>query len=433
MAMAATASATRLKPPLNLDDEDDAFSKLASRSRSKPSASKLTPSKPPPKPVSKSAPPTTTASPSNTATAEDEEGEDDYMSMAVADPTAQETSLQRLKRRKMEAAARGRPLSKAAMAEQERLKRDIGLSTSLMTSNSGSKGLKMMKAMGYTAGDALGKAPSVSAETTPETNQTTKDARTLEPLRPVVRESRTGIGHESELKRKFSDYTEATAPSSAEQSGTKRQELSPESYRNRLTLEAQQRRHEAQLFAAQSICEKLVAEDPPESYDGDKAPENGDAGTSGEQKSTKGGFFSGNPTFTQIKQINLIYRGLLYRRALSQLKARLRKDFESNGPTRSYINNPILPTYNRDGEFEEDDRIAMQTSKDVNAEESMLEEEWEDQELEEFEKREIKDRLDEIVRFLRTQWKYCFWCKWRYASDEELDKECPGEREEDHD
>ncbi|KAK6517497.1 hypothetical protein TWF281_004149 [Arthrobotrys megalospora] len=432
MTMPSTASTSRVKPSRRFtdpEDEEDAFSKLASRQ--KPS-SKL----PPVEPKSLSRPPTmiprATTKNSAPAVANDADGDDDYMSMAVADPTTAETSLQRLKRRKVEASIRGHPLSKAELAEQEKLRRDLGLATSILN-NTNSKGLKMMKAMGYSTGSALGKTvPTPTGATAADT----KDTRRLEPIKPIVRESRTGIGHESDLKRKFGDLNPGE-----EGSGTKRQELSPESYRNRLTQEAQQRRYEAQIFAAQSICEKLVSQDPPDSYDGPlKKPKEGgheEGGGVGDQDketpaetAAKTDFFSEKPTFTQIKQINLIYRGLLYRRAVSDLKACMRKQEHDNLTTSksSYVPGLTLPKYNSVGELTEDDRLALGIE-----EETVTEEALEDEELEEFEKREAKDRLDEIVRYLRSQWRYCFWCKSRYATDGEMEKECPGLTEEDHD
>ncbi|EPS38878.1 hypothetical protein H072_7353 [Dactylellina haptotyla CBS 200.50] len=453
MTMPSTAPAARIKPSrafadTNADDDEDAFSRLAS-SRPKP-ASKLPPVEPkslarPPTMVPRTTGPVPLPAPATQDKQDEEEEEDDYMSMTVADPTANETSLQRLKRRKLEASVRGQPMSKAELAEQERYKRDIGLATSILT-NTNSKGLKMMKAMGFTTGSSLGKAaptPAAAAaagESSSSSSPTTaqKDTRPTEPIRPVIRESRTGIGHESDLKRKFSEFNTEEAASAV----AKRQDVSPESYRNRLTLEAQQRRHEAQLFAAQSICEKLVTEDPPASYDerNRKKDENGDAEKERNGKTSlehdhhhsnaKEDFFTGNPTFTQIKQINLIYRGLLYRRALSDLTKKLRKRETENLSSSKYAGVGSLPAYNSTGEFSVDDRFAL--GKDTE-EEDVPDEEWEDEELEQFEKREVKDRLDEIVRYLRSQWRYCFWCKFRYATDEEMERDCPGLKEEDHD
>ncbi|KAF3934676.1 hypothetical protein ABW20_dc0104455 [Dactylellina cionopaga] len=463
--MSSAAPATRPKSSVFTDatqdeEEDDAFSKLASRHQ-KP-VSSTSSRLPPVEPKSLAQPPTYVHRPpesiptphvTNKEALGAEEDEDDYMSMTVADPHASETPLQRLKRRKLEASLRGHPLSKSELAEQERLKREIGLSTSILT-NEKSKGLKMMKAMGYSTGSGLGKsAPGAAtagagrgAAGADNSNSTTKPTNKpiVEPIKPVMRESRMGIGHDSELKRKYSELNTGEEGDSA---ATKRKELSPESYRNRLTLEAQQRRHEAQLVAAQSICEKLVAEEPPTDYDGPlkagkdaaSGAEDGKNEDGKEQASSSKDFFSSSPTFTQVKQINLIYRGLLYRRALSDLKTRLRKREQESISSSKYMPTLSLPKYNSTGEFTEDDKIALSlnVSNNNNGEEDDLldaeEKEWEDAELKEFEKREVKDRLDEIVRYLRGQWRYCFWCKFRYGSDEEMEKDCPGLKEEDHD
>ncbi|KAH8928144.1 hypothetical protein BT69DRAFT_1277337 [Atractiella rhizophila] len=42
------------------------------------------------------------------------------------------------------------------------------------------------------------------------------------------------------------------------------------------------------------------------------------------------------------------------------------------------------------------------------------------------------ERLKRTMRYLRERHKYCFWCGALYASQEEMEKECPGEVEEDH-
>ncbi|KAF3906721.1 hypothetical protein AA313_de0200875 [Arthrobotrys entomopaga] len=427
-------SSSRIKPSrpfLDQDDEDDAFSKLSSSRHQKRPSSKLPPIEPkslssqPPEPSTAPNIPPKASKPQHEEEAEEE---DDYMSMTLPSTSTTESSLQRLKRRKLEASIRGHPLSKAELEAQERLQREIGLSTSILT-NTSSKGFKMMKAMGFTTGSALGKTALPGLESDEAT-------RSAEPIKPIVRESRTGIGHESELKRKFSEMVE--------REGTERRELSPESYRNRLTLEAQQKRYEAQLFAAQSICEKLVAEDPPSGYDDGRDKDKnktadskeGDTQEGKEKEKEKGSsaaadYYTASPTFTQIKQINLIYRGLLYRRALNDVKKKLQKREHDSISSLKYsgITPQNLPTYSN-AEYTTDDRLALSMNED---EIDLEEKEWEDAELEEFENREVKDRLDEIVRYLRTQWRYCFWCKFRYKSDEEMERECPGVKEEDHD
>ena len=60
-----------------------------------------------------------------------------------------------------------------------------------------------------------------------------------------------------------------------------------------------------------------------------------------------------------------------------------------------------------------------------------LELDEEDQELDDFISLPVAERLDRVVDYLRTEYNYCFWCKFRYP-DKEMDG-CPGRTEEDHD
>ncbi|CAG8538640.1 3530_t:CDS:2 [Diversispora eburnea] len=53
-------------------------------------------------------------------------------------------------------------------------------------------------------------------------------------------------------------------------------------------------------------------------------------------------------------------------------------------------------------------------------------------EEEEFEKLETNEKLDIILTYLRNRYHYCFWCGSDYDSAEELLRECPGTKEEDH-
>ncbi|CAB4384570.1 unnamed protein product [Rhizophagus irregularis] len=54
-------------------------------------------------------------------------------------------------------------------------------------------------------------------------------------------------------------------------------------------------------------------------------------------------------------------------------------------------------------------------------------------ERQEFEDLKPSEKLDRIFRYLRETYYYCFWCGCEYGSAEEIDQECPGYEEEDHD
>ena len=81
-----------------------------------------------------------------------------------------------------------------------------------------------------------------------------------------------------------------------------------------------------------------------------------------------------------------------------------------------------LPTYD-DPDEDKEDRQAF--GKEVEE----LEED--DPELEGFLAQEPEVRLEKLVKYMRTRWHYCFWCKYRYP-DAEMEG-CPGVTEEDHD
>jgi hypothetical protein len=248
------------KPALGFDDDDDETPPQGRSNAARPKQHSTFPVK---------SPPTMTSVSEQKPTEDEEDDEDDYMSMAIPDPLQSETPLQRLKRQKAEAAARGRPLSKAELAEQERQKREIGLSTSLME-NKASKGLKMMKAMGFQPGGALGKqygqvAPATNDAAPEDTaKELPASQRRLEPIRPNPREKRSGIGHESDLKRKFLDVSQDAT--SSDENPAKKQDASPEDYRIRMRDERLTKRYAGQLHGAQVIVERLAAEMRPEGW-----------------------------------------------------------------------------------------------------------------------------------------------------------------------
>jgi len=43
------------------------------------------------------------------------------------------------------------------------------------------------------------------------------------------------------------------------------------------------------------------------------------------------------------------------------------------------------------------------------------------------------ERLDRVLRYLRAEYHYCFWCGTQYKSSNEMQEECPGPDEDMHD
>jgi hypothetical protein len=323
----------------------------------------------------------------STSSKENDQEEDDYLTMTFDDPTTnkKESLVEQKKRKQREAEIRGRPKSKQELAKEEAAKREAALATSTLdTSN---KGYKMMAALGYKAGSALGagKAPDAL----------------LEPVGLEMKEGRSGIGADSEKKRKFREEVERKAGKE------KRMKVEEGDFRERNRLEREQRRKEGQVIGAQKVCERLVEEE----LSASNGVEEGDRDTSSK---------SPRRNWQPLGKVNVLWRGLVKHRAVKERDRRMRYDLHQS-LTRT-------PTYD-DPEEDKEDRLAL--GKKDKLEEVEVDLDGEDEELDAFEALEPAEKLSRLVTYLRERWFYCFWCKYQYP-DKEL-QGCPGITEEDHD
>lgn len=295
----------------------------------------------------------------------------------------------------------------------------------------------MMAKLGFKAGDRLGRRspppapvpipaelPSTKAggnveedtdDTKPnisnETNETTAWIQSrAEPLRLIVKEDRGGIGLDSEKKRKFRQETDHVE---------KKVKVDEGEYRERMRAERAERRAEGLVVGAQKVLEKLEVDDMTAKEEGEKV------------KGRKE---------RPLKEVNVLYRGLVRERLEREREKMVRMIFEdslsSMSETRSHFPKPKLPKFNsEDGEDEphaiqqdpkEGDGIAfVEQSLDPD------EEAEEDAELDEFNALPSSEKLSRLVMYMRDKYWYCFWCKYRYDSAEM--EGCPGVTEEDHD
>ncbi|KAL7950828.1 hypothetical protein V8C42DRAFT_307662 [Trichoderma barbatum] len=320
-----------------------------------------------------------------------EDDEDDYMNMTFQDPTpAKESSVQRAQRLKKESRARGIIKSKAQLAQEEVDAREKALSTSMLDDprSQKSKGLAMMAKMGFKGG-SLGKKA--------EDGQSSGKA---EPIKISMKEDRSGIGLDSEKKRKLQEAIEEREIKSVK--------IDPLEYRERMRMEREDARLEAQLRAAQRTAERLDDEKTGSDTDGHSSED--------EASAPKPKPISSKP----LKSIPVLYRGLVRHREEKQRDRRMRYDLEQSLSR--------LPTY-ENGEEDEDDKKALGKSQVTYSTADDLDEE--DEELDEFNALELGTRLTRLVMYLRETHQYCFWCKMAYP-DTEMDG-CPGLTEEDHD
>ncbi|KAH6630847.1 hypothetical protein B0J18DRAFT_422398 [Chaetomium sp. MPI-SDFR-AT-0129] len=391
----------------------------------------------------------------------EEEEEEDYMTMTFDDPptsttaktqphskcapsttTTYETSLQRHRRLRREAEARARPKSNAELAAEADARREAALSRSLFETRPESKGLAMMARMGFRGG-ALGRRDgsgstvagkvddgvrvgdggekrdgesegddAAPAATVPKHKDPTPTPpptlpATQEPITIHPRLDRSGIGLESDRKRKL---REAAA---AADTATKRARADEGAYRDRLRREREEARWSRQLVGAQRVLEGL---------DSESSSHEDDEGIEGKKEAA-----ASRP----LKFIPVVYRGLVRERETAERDRRMRHDLE-HGLAQVRWREGQLPGYD-DADEDGDDKMALGKERAggrtvyVTAED--LDEE--DEELEAFEGLPVEERLEKVVGYLRGRFWYCFWCKCRYE-DEGMEG-CPGVTEEEHD
>ncbi|RLL99778.1 hypothetical protein CFD26_106531 [Aspergillus turcosus] len=367
-----------------------------------------------------------------------EEEEDDYMSMVIEEPQQKETFAQKKLRKQREAEARAKVPSKAERAAEEAARRDAALSKS--TLDPSNKGFQMMAKLGFKPGQTLGKqqtstgdSKASQADRQPSHDDTEERARS-EPLNLVFKEGRGGIGLDSERKRKFREEAEEAFKKVKQEEGD---------YRDRVRQERETRRTEAQVHAAQMVAERLDTEAEAEAEA--EGVETGAASTTEkedtfpdrEQSCDEGSSedLAGESRTARAKvrvkptsQINVLYRGLVREREEKERSLQMRHALQTSLPS-SFFPNPRLPGYN-DPTLEPEDKEALGSGKDTS---TILEQELEeeDPELDEFNALDPGERLARLVVYLRERHRYCFWCKYRYETDEM--EGCPGLTEVDHD
>ncbi|CAK7266102.1 hypothetical protein SEPCBS119000_001851 [Sporothrix epigloea] len=386
--------------------------------------------------------------------------EDDYMTMTFGEDedtskrsrTQAETSLQRRKRLERQGRERGHRLSKAELAKAAETEREAALNRSLFDAQTGpsqpsasskwpaaprpavklpdmpvNKGLAMMAKMGFVAGQALGRKREVSVEKAgdgePEA-RSEEDRPMIEPIRIHVKRGRAGLGATEEKEEKVSDQ-DGNGPDSKR---LRLEDMDPLAYRDRLRQEREAGRLERQIHAAQVVAERMARGEE----DDDQADEE---------------------EAVPIRDVNVLWRGMVKERRAKEydraqrikaqklLDARLRKmgrgmtiqqevsDDDEDGDDR-------MASGKGSGQVSFLDRgmrgsIAAKQDEEDEIDESDEEAEQADGELNEFNALEPKERLQQVVDWMRQNRRYCFWCKSKYP-DDELDG-CPGPTEEDHD
>ena len=170
----------------------------------------------------------------------DGDDEDDYLTMSIPEEkpsTGQETYSQKRARIEREQYEKSKSKQKSQKEEEEDRRKEA-LSRSIISEEAESKGLRMMKMMGFTPGSALG-APS----------ERKKDSL---PIEVDMKIDRGGIGRDTEQKEKIrSIFEENAALEKQTQHG----------FRLSVREEQELRRTEGRLFAAQRTAESMSSLD----------------------------------------------------------------------------------------------------------------------------------------------------------------------------
>ncbi|KAI9662483.1 MAG: hypothetical protein M1821_008650 [Bathelium mastoideum] len=310
-----------------------------------------------------------------------QEEEDDYMTMLLPDDDApkHESSIRRRARQQREAEQRAHPKSKTQLDREAREARDTALSSSILAANPDNKGARILAKLGYTSGP-LGAGGDANART--------------EPINLVMKEDKSGIGHESEAKRKFREEAEAL------NIDTKKRKINEDEYQQRVSQERKEKRIEGQLWGAMKVAERLDEEvGQAEKLDGREQTEQRPA-----------------------KSIPLVWRQLVKDRIEREREQRRQRSLHESLPQSR------LPKL-EDSDEDEDDKIALAREDKSDIFEAETEEE--DPEFEEFIALDPESRLQNLIEYLRKKYQYCFWCKYQYP-DEAMEG-CPGLTEDEHD
>ena len=301
---------------------------------------------------------------------------------------------------------RGRIKSKAEIAADSREAVAAGLEKPIDRSN---KGFKMMEKLGFNGG-ALGRQGAETGIT--------------QPINPVVREDRGGIGLDSDKKRKIREQMQGQA---------KKMKASEEEYFERVRRDKEEKRLHGQIIGAMKVAERLdedTANELDKAENGNKTEQeqvdpsdrevNADSRSGAKNTAPgKGRLMSAKP----LRSINVLWRGLAKHQMEKARDKRMRSDLQQHLSR--------LPRY-EDTEADKEDWLAYGSAEDSLVKEKMDEEELdeEDPELDAFNALEPAERLEKLVEHLRRVHWYCFWCKHQY-DDQEMDG-CPGLSEEEH-
>ncbi|KAH8106211.1 hypothetical protein BXZ70DRAFT_918637 [Cristinia sonorae] len=364
--------------------------------------------------------------------------EDDYLSdkflfTEASTSTAPKTYSQRRKEKERLAALKNEQNRKKSRRELEQESREAGLSKSLFeraqeeASGIGkqNKALQMMLKMGFKPGQSLGQtapddppdetAPEASRAETPGLDDPTTGSRKhskgvarhlVAPLPLNEWSGRTGIGVRKRAPSPIASERIAKMAKMAEAHDHT-------SFRDRARQDYEDRRAEGRLGPAQRTCATLD-----------------------EKAGRKFNVLSLDPQDPDTFPEGLI--DMLEDDVLSNRLDQMRKHNAIEGRLRARMHadalRPLQPLSHDDDDDDEADSVQLTGLKPPKAD--LHDAPYSEEDLEEctaFLRLSAKDRLSLVLDYLRDRYMYCFWCGTQYDNLEDIDTNCPGREEEDHD
>ncbi|KIM33164.1 hypothetical protein M408DRAFT_5783 [Serendipita vermifera MAFF 305830] len=291
-----------------------------------------------------------------------------------------------------------------------------------------SKAMKMMSKMGFKPGQTLGRqdeTPSVS--TLGNESSSSRQGPRSTPIAINLWEGRKGLGA---MKRPLSPDSATNELQRAAKQAKRGDQESEEDYRSRNRLEYEERRDEGRLISAQKTCADLdgksgvmfnylfINPNLPRLFpaglwdqlDFDAPEDVDDTYRSGPRKQRR------KDNLERLNDEETIDE--------SSLAARLRKDMKRDALSSNrhdYEDEQLgFNTGKRTGAVETEETAITVTAEEVNQVKGFLQQ-------------PVRERLQQVLDYLRERHYFCFWCGAKYQSKEDMETSCPGKTEEDHD
>ena len=189
-----------------------------------------------------------------------------------------------------------------------------------------------------------------------------------------MKDSRSGIGADTEKKRKFREEMEAQVDAE------KKQKVEAGDFRERQQKEREEKKVEGQVWGAMKVCERLEEEEEEaeRSTDNDADP--------ARRKATK-----------PLESVNVLWRGLVKQRAINDRDRRMRYDLQQSQVRSLEYDDP---------DEGKEDKMAL--GKKGETEEVDIDLDQDDEDLDEYQALEVPEKLAKLVAYLRERWHYCF-------------------------